>query len=231
MLENLKEKVCKANLELVKYGLIIFTWGNVSEIDRESGYVVIKPSGVSYDNMKPEDMVVVDLEGNVIEGRLSPSSDMPTHLELYKQFKEVKGIVHTHSKNATAWAQSGRDVKSYGTTHADYFYGDVPCTRALSKEEVESDYEKNTGLVIIEKFKNINPMEIPAILVKKHGPFAWGKDCLEAVHNAKVLEEICEMATYTEIINIKAERAEQYMLDKHFLRKHGKNAYYGQIKK
>jgi L-ribulose-5-phosphate 4-epimerase len=231
MLEKIKEKVCEANLELVKYCLVIFTWGNVSEIDRESGYVVIKPSGVSYDNMKPEDMVVVDLEGNVIEGRLKPSSDMPTHLELYKQYKEIKGIVHTHSKNATSWAQSGRDVKAYGTTHADYFYGDIPCTRALSKEEVESAYEKNTGLVIIEKFKNINPMEIPAVLVKKHGPFAWGKDCLEAVHNAKVLEEICEMATYTEIINAKSERAEQYMLDKHFLRKHGKNAYYGQQKK
>lgn len=228
MLEELKAKVCKANLLLPKYGLVTFTWGNVSEIDRESGLVVIKPSGVAYENMKSEDMVVVDLEGKVVEGRLRPSSDMPTHIELYKAFPDVGGIVHTHSAWATSWAQAGRSIPCYGTTHADYFYGSVPCARDLTKEEIESEYEKNTGLLIVETFKDLDPVAVPGVLCKNHGPFTWGKDCFEAVHNAVVLEEVAKMAARTITINPEAEPARQVIQDKHYFRKHGKNAYYGQ---
>ncbi len=228
MLEDLKEKVYKANLDLVKHGLVIFTWGNVSAIDREKGLIVIKPSGFDYDKMKASDMVVVDMSGAVVEGQLKPSSDLPTHLELYKAFTSLGGITHTHSTNATAWAQSGRDIPFYGTTHADYFYGDIPCTRALKKEEVESDYEKNTGLVIVEKFKNIEPSAIPAVLVKNHGTFSFGKSADDAVHNAVVCEQVAKMAYLTEQLNPQVKKADQYLLDKHYNRKHGKNAYYGQ---
>lgn len=228
MLEKLKEEVCKANLELVKQNLVIYTWGNVSGIDREKGLVVIKPSGVDYDTMKPEDMVVLDLDGNVIEGKLRPSSDTPTHLELYKKFKDIKGIVHTHSTWATQWAQSGRDIPAYGTTHADYFYGNIPCTRQLTKTEVEEAYEKNTGKIIIERFENLDENAIPGVLCREHGPFTWGTSPANAVHNAKVLEEVAKMAYFTEQINENKGVMPQYLLDKHYLRKHGKNAYYGQ---
>ncbi|MCH5154609.1 MAG: L-ribulose-5-phosphate 4-epimerase [Clostridiales bacterium] len=228
MLEHLKEKVCKANLDLVKNGLVLFTWGNVSEIDRGAGYIVIKPSGVSYGHMKPEDMVVVDLEGNVVDGKLRPSSDTPTHIELYKAFPNLGGITHTHSTYATAWAQAGRDIPFYGTTHADYFYGDIPCARSLTQAEVDGDYEKNTGLVIIEKFKGLNPLEVPGVLVKSHGVFAFGKDGAQSVYHATVLEEVAKMATITETVNNKAARADKFLLEKHYQRKHGKNAYYGQ---
>jgi len=228
VLEKLKEKVCQANLDLVKYGLVIFTWGNVSEQDRATGLVIIKPSGLNYEGMTPDDMVVVDLDGNVAEGKLKPSSDTPTHLELYRRFPEMGGIVHTHSENATAFAQSGRAIPAYGTTHADYFYGDIPCTRALTEEEVKKDYEKNTGVVIAEAFSGIGVMSLPACLVKNHGPFSWGKDSVEAVHNAVVLEQCAKMARETEMLNKNAVRADQYILDKHYYRKHGKNAYYGQ---
>lgn len=228
MLESLKEKVLKANLDLVKHGLVLFTWGNVSEIDRASGLVVIKPSGVSYENMKAEDMVVVDLHGNVVEGKLRPSSDTPTHLEIYKAFPEVGGITHTHSTYATAWAQTGREIPFYGTTHADYFYGDIPCARALTKNEIEGEYEKNTGLVIVETFQNRKPLEVPGVLVKSHGVFAFGKDGAESVYHATVLEEVAKMATITESVNPQVQRADHFMLEKHYQRKHGKNAYYGQ---
>lgn len=228
MLEQLKEQALKANLDLVKYGLVLFTWGNASVIDREKGLFVIKPSGAEYSVMKAEDMVVVDLNGNVIEGKLKPSSDMPAHLELYKAFSKIGGITHTHSTYATAWAQAGRDIPFYGTTHADYFYGDIPCARQLSKAEVENDYEKNTGLVIIERFKGIDPLAMPAVLVKNHGVFTFGKTALEAAHNAAVCEEAAKMAVLTEKINPQVKKAEQYLLDKHYYRKHGKNAYYGQ---
>lgn len=231
MLEQLKEKVCRANLELVGHGLVIFTWGNVSAIDRASGMVVIKPSGVAYDGMKPEDMVVVSMDGKVVEGAYRPSSDTATHIELYKAFPKAGGVVHTHSTYATAFAQSGRSIPAYGTTHADYFYGDIPCARALSKEEVQNEYERNTGLVIAETFQTIDPEAIPGCLVKNHAPFAWGKDCDEAVHNAVVLEECARMAVLTEAMNPEAPRVDQYLLDKHYFRKHGKNAYYGQEKK
>lgn len=230
MLEQLKKEVYEANMELPKRGLITYTWGNVSGIDRESGYFVIKPSGVDYDKLSPEDMVVVDLEGNVVEGKYKPSSDTPTHLELYKKYLEIGGVVHTHSPNATAWAQAGRSIPLYGTTHADYFFGSIPCARSLTKEEIEGDYEKNTGLVIIETFETqgLNPMYTPGVLCTNHGPFTWGKDAAEAVHNAVVLEEVAKMSTATELINPKVHQAPDTIRDKHFFRKHGANAYYRQ---
>ncbi len=228
MLEDLKQKVLEANLSLPKHGLVTFTWGNVSAIDREKGLVVIKPSGVEYDEMKIEHMVVVDLEGNVIEGNLRPSSDTPTHLELYKAFPLLGGVIHTHSTWATSWAQSARGIPAYGTTHADYFYGEIPCTRQLTKEEVEEAYEKNTGTVIIEAFEKIDPIAVPGVVVRGHGPFAWGKDAKEAVHNAVVMERAAQMAFTTEMLNPEAGPIEQYLLDKHYMRKHGPNAYYGQ---
>ena len=203
MLEELKKKVLQANLDLVKHKLVLFTWGNVSEIDRESGLVVIKPSGVSYDDMTADDMVVVDLNGKVVDGNLRPSSDTPTHIEFYKAFPNVGGVTHTHSTFATSWAQAGRDVPAYGTTHADYFYGDIPCARSLTKEEIEGEYEKNTGLVIIERFKkdNLNPIEVPGVLIKSHGVFAFGKDADGSVYNATVIEEVAKMAFITEQVN------------------------------
>ena len=228
ILEALKEKVCRANLDLVRYGVVIFTWGNVSAMDRESGYVVIKPSGVPYEEMRPERMVVTDMDGNIIEGDLKPSTDLPTHLEIYKAFHEAGGVAHTHSKHATAWAQAGRDIPCYGTTHADYFYGDIPCTRSLTREEVGSGYEKNTGLVIAETLEGKDPMAMPGCLVKNHGVFSWGKDADTAVHNAVVMEYVAEMAAETEKLAENAERAPQYLSDKHYMRKHGINAYYGQ---
>lgn len=228
MLEELKEQVYKANMELPKRKLITYTWGNVSGIDRKTGYFVIKPSGVDYEVLKPEDMVVMDLEGNKIEGKYKPSSDTPTHLELYKAFPEIGGVVHTHSPWATSWAQAGRSIPCYGTTHADYFYGDIPCARSLTKEEIEEEYEKNTGLVIIETFKTLNPNYVPGVLCVNHGPFTWGKDAMEAVHNAVVLEEVAKMAYQTESINHHVQHAPDMIKEKHFMRKHGKNAYYGQ---
>jgi L-ribulose-5-phosphate 4-epimerase len=232
MLEKLKNEVYEANMELPRRGLVTYTWGNVSGIDREKGLFVIKPSGVSYDVLKPEDMVVMNLSGNKVEGNYNPSSDTATHLELYLAFPEIGGIVHTHSPAATAWAQAGRSIPCYGTTHADYFYGEIPCTRSLTEEEVSSEYEKNTGLVIIETFKikNINPLFVPGVLCKNHGPFTWGKDAAEAVYNAVVLEEIAKMNLMTEQLNRDMEPAPKYIQDKHFLRKHGPNAYYGQGK-
>ena len=230
MLEQLKEQVFKANMELPKRGLVTYTWGNVSGIDRESGYIVIKPSGVEYEEMKAEDMVVVDLEGNRIEGRYKPSSDTATHIELYKKYPEIGGVVHTHSTWATAWAQAGRDIPLYGTTHADYFYGPIPCARSLTKEEIDGEYEVNTGLVIIETLeeRKIDPMSMCATLCTNHGPFTWGKDADEAVYNAVVLEEVAKMASYTELINKDVKPAPQTIADKHYLRKHGEDAYYGQ---
>ena len=198
MLEELKQKVYEANMDLPKYGLVTFTWGNVSAIDRESGLFVIKPSGVDYDLLKPEDMVVMDLNGNKVEGKYNPSSDTPTHLELYKAFPEIGGVVHTHSTYATSWAQAGRSIPCYGTTHADYMYGEIPCARVLTQEEIDEGYEKNTGTIIIETFKDKDPMAVPAVLCTNHGPFAWGKDAKEAVHNAVVLEEVARMALFTE---------------------------------
>ncbi len=230
MLEQLKQQVYEANMDLPKYGLVTFTWGNVSGIDRESGLFVIKPSGVEYDALKPEDMVVVDLEGNVVEGKYKPSSDTPTHLELYKAYPEIGGIVHTHSSYATSWAQAGRGIPCYGTTHADYMYGEIPCARSLTAEEINSEYEKNTGLLIIETFKDKDIMAVPAVLCQNHGPFSWGKDAHEAVHNAVVLEEVAKMALRTEIINPEVPAAPQVLQDKHYYRKHGANAYYGQGK-
>lgn len=230
MLEELKKLVYEANMELPKRKMVTYTWGNVSAIDRETGYFVIKPSGVDYDIMKPEDMVVMDLEGNRIEGRYKPSSDTPTHIELYKKYSEIGGIVHTHSPEATSWAQACRSIPLYGTTHADYFYGPIPCARSLTPEEIGGEYEKNTGLVIIETFEKLglNPMYTPAVLCSNHGPFAWGKDAAEAVHNAVVLEEVAKMATKTELINPRVSTAPDSIRDKHFFRKHGANAYYGQ---
>ena len=229
MLEELKKKVLKANLDLVKNGLVLYTWGNVSQIDRNSGLVVIKPSGVGYDKMTADDMTVVDLDGNVIEGKYRPSSDTPTHLELYKTHGGIGGIVHTHSTYATAFAQAGKGIDAYGTTHADYFYGQIPCTRNLEQSEM-SDYEKNTGKVINEVFKDKSVSEIPACLVKNHGVFSWGKDADEAVYLATVLEEVAKMAYLTQCLNGKAEKLPQYLWDKHYNRKHGKGAYYGQKK-
>lgn len=230
MLEELKKKVLEANLELPKYGLVTFTWGNVSGIDREKGLIVIKPSGVEYDVMTAEDMVVVDLEGKVVEGKLNPSSDTPTHVELYKAFPHIGGVIHTHSTWATSWAQAGRAIPAYGTTHADYFYGEIPCTRQLTPDEVERAYEKETGTVIIEAFKNKDPMAVPGVIVYKHGPFAWGKNPHEAVHNAVVMETVANMAYHAEMIKPDHTPIEQYLLDKHYMRKHGPNAYYGQKK-
>ena len=232
MLEELKQKVCEANLQLPKHGLVTFTWGNVSPIDHETGLIVIKPSGVPYETMKPSDMVVVDLEGNVVEGDLNPSSDMPTHVELYKAFPEIGGVVHTHSTHATSWAQSGLDIPCYGTTHADYIYGPVPCLRCLTAEEIDQAYEKNTGVLIVDYFKNSgrDPMAVPAVLCKNHGPFTWGKDGKDAVHNAVVLEEVAKMAYMARLINPEIQPAPQELQDKHYLRKHGPNAYYGQKK-
>lgn len=230
MLEELKQQVYEANMELPKRGLVVYTWGNVSGFDKETGYFAIKPSGVDYDDLKPEDMVIMDLEGNKIEGKYNPSSDTATHIELYKAWPEAGGIVHTHSQWATQWAQAGRSIPSYGTTHADYFYGDIPCARSLTPEEIDEAYEKNTGLVIIETFANNNPKYVPGVLCTNHGPFAWGKDAAEAVHNAVVLEECAKMAYYTECINPRVQQIPQPLMDKHFLRKHGENAYYGQGK-
>lgn len=228
MLEELKQKVYEANMLLPKYELITFTWGNVSAIDRETGYFVIKPSGVEYDKLKAEDMVVMDLEGNKIEGRYNPSSDTATHLELYKAFPNMGGIVHTHSMWATSWAQAGRAIPCYGTTHADYIYGEIPCVRNLTKEEIDEAYEKNTGLLIVEEFKDKEYMAVPAVLCKNHGVFTWGKDAKDAVHNAVVVEEVAKMAAIAEMINPKIEEAPQELQDKHYFRKHGVNAYYGQ---
>lgn len=226
MLEQLKQRVYEQNLALVKHGLVVLTWGNVSAIDRQTGLVVIKPSGIDYATMKVQDMVVVDLHGNVIEGDCRPSSDMPTHLELYKAFPEIGGVVHTHSTYAVAFAQAGKSITAYGTTHADAFYGDVPCTRSLTAEEIQTEYEKNTGTVIVETVADYNA--IPAILVKNHGPFIWGISPEKAVENAVTLEEVAKMATLTKRLNPGAKRVDQYLLDKHYFRKHGKNAYYGQ---
>ncbi|MEI0604366.1 L-ribulose-5-phosphate 4-epimerase [Brachyspira alvinipulli] len=230
MLDELKKIVFDGNIELVRKNLVIYTWGNVSGIDKESRLFAIKPSGVDYDTMKFDDMVILDLDGNKKEGKYKPSSDTATHIELYKAFPEIGAIVHTHSSYATSWAQARKDILALGTTHADYFYGDIPCARALTKEEIESDYEKNTGLVIIETLKerNINPMDIPGIILSSHGPFAWGKDVANAVYNAVVLEEVAKMAYRTIQINKDVKRVEQYLLDKHYFRKHGKNSYYGQ---
>ncbi|MDE4541324.1 L-ribulose-5-phosphate 4-epimerase [Thermoanaerobacterium sp. R66] len=228
MLEELKQKVYEANMELPKRGLVKYTWGNVSGIDRDKGLFVIKPSGVDYDLLKPEDLVVMDLEGRQIESKYRPSSDTATHLELYKSFIQIGGIVHTHSTWATIWAQAKRSIPCYGTTHADYFYGAIPCTRELFKEEIEKNYERNTGLVIVETFKNKNPLYLPGVLVAFHGPFTWGKDAAEAVQNAVIMEECAKMAYYTEALNKNKLRVSNVLLDKHFFRKHGENAYYGQ---
>lgn len=230
MLEELKKQVYEANMELPRRGLITYTWGNVSGIDRASGYFVIKPSGVDYEDLKPEDMVVMDLDGNKIEGSYRPSSDTETHIELYKRYEEIGGIVHTHSPEAVAWAQAGRDIPLYGTTHADYFLGEIPCARNLTPEEINEAYEKNTGIVIIETFESrgIKPMYTPAVLCANHGPFAWGRDAAEAVHNAVVLEEVAKMAKNTELINPQVLPAPESIKEKHFYRKHGANAYYGQ---
>ena len=228
MLEALKKEVYEANMLLPKYGLVTFTWGNVSGIDREKGLFVIKPSGVEYDGMTAEDMVVVDLNGKVVEGKWRPSSDTPTHLELYKAFPKCGGIVHTHSRWATTFAQAGQDIPAMGTTQGDYFYGDIPCTRAMTEDEINGEYEKETGKVIIETFTGKDPVSIPAVLVYSHGPFAWGKDPMEAVHNAVVLEEVAFMDWHAIMLNPAHRDMQQTLLDKHFLRKHGKNAYYGQ---
>lgn len=228
MLESLKQKVYEANMALPKYGLVTFTWGNVSAIDREKGLVVIKPSGVEYETMTADDMVIIDLEGKVVEGKYKPSSDTPTHLVLYKAFKNIGGIVHTHSRNATSWAQAGRDIPAYGTTHGDYFYGTIPCTRKMTPAEIAGEYEAETGNVIVERFDGLSADDIPAVLVNSHGPFAWGKDAADAVHNAVVLEELALMAMQTEALNPKVAAMQQELLDKHYLRKHGANAYYGQ---
>lgn len=230
MLEQLKVEVLEANLKLPKHGLVTFTWGNVSGIDRNQGLVVIKPSGVPYDELQADHLVVLDLDGNVVEGSLRPSSDTPTHLALYKAFSTVGGIVHTHSPWATSWAQAGRAIPPLGTTHADYFYGEIPCTRALTSEEVTRDYELETGKVIVETFleNELAPLAMPGILVKNHAPFCWGKDADEAVHNAVVLEEVAKMTLQTNQLNPGVRPISQHLLDKHYLRKHGANAYYGQ---
>ena len=230
MLQQLKDKVFKANLALVRHGLVIFTWGNVSAIDPESRLVVIKPSGVSYDEMTADDMVVVDLDGNVVEGHLNPSSDTPTHLALYRVWPEIGGIVHTHSTYATAWAQAGKDIPAIGTTHADYFHNEIPCTGDMSEQEVKGAYELETGNVIVRRFEDINPVHTPGVLVKNHGPFAWGKDCDEAVHNAVVLEQVAKMAYLAYAINPDLTM-NPLLVEKHFSRKHGPDAYYGQKKK
>ena len=229
MLEELKEKVFRANLDLVKHGLVIFTWGNVSAIDRASGLVVIKPSGVDYETMQVRDMVVVDLEGNIVEGDLRPSSDTPTHLVLYRAFPEIGGVVHTHSTYATAWAQAGKDIPNIGTTHADYFHNDIPCTKDMTEAQVKGEYEKETGNVIVERFKFLNPVHTPGVLVKNHGPFAWGTDANNAVHNAVVMEQVAKMASIAYMVNPNLTM-NPLLVEKHFSRKHGPNAYYGQSK-
>lgn len=233
MLEQLKREVYEANMLLPKYGLVVFTWGNVSGIDRESGLFVIKPSGVEYDQLKPEDMVVMDLDGNKVEGDYNPSSDTATHLELYRRFPDIKGVVHTHSSWATSWAQAGRAIPCYGTTHADYIYGEVPCVRTLTKEEIDEAYERNTGVLIADDFEanNRDAMAVPGVLCKNHGVFTWGKDAHDAVHNAVVVEEVAKMAARCEMINPDVKPAPQELQDKHYYRKHGANAYYGQAKK
>lgn len=230
MLEDLKKAVYEANMELPKRGLVTYTWGNVSGIDREKGLFAIKPSGVSYDALTPDDLVIMDLNGNKVEGSMNPSSDTQTHLALYNAFEEIGGIVHTHSPFAVAWAQAGRDIPDYGTTHADYFYGPVPCARSLSADEIEEAYEMNTGKVIVETFKNrgINPAYVPAVICRNHGPFTWGKDAAQAVYHSVVLEEVAKMGMYTELINREAGPAPSCIKEKHFMRKHGPGAYYGQ---
>jgi len=228
MLEELKKAVYEANMLLPKHNLVTFTWGNVSQIDRETGYFAIKPSGVDYDKLTPEDMVIMDLEGNKIEGKYNPSSDTPTHIELYKAFPKIGGVVHTHSPWATSWAQAGRGIPCYGTTHADYMYGEIPCVRCLTKEEIDTAYEKNTGLLIADYFKDKDYEAVPAVLCKNHGPFTWGKDGHEAVHNAVVLEEVAKMAYLTRQIRPDAPVLKNTLKHKHYQRKHGEGAYYGQ---
>ena len=228
MLEELKKTVCEANLLLPKHGLVTFTWGNVSGIDREKGLVVIKPSGVPYDGMQPEDMVVVDLDGKLVEGKWKPSSDTPTHVVLYKAFPECGGIVHTHSRWAPTFAQAKKEISAMGTTHADYFYGAIPCTRPMTDREIRGEYEKETGNVIVETFADRNPADIPGVVVCSHGPFAWGTDPMNAVHNAVVMEEVAFMNWHAMVLNPEFGPMQQTLLDKHYLRKHGKNAYYGQ---
>ncbi|BFH64733.1 L-ribulose-5-phosphate 4-epimerase [Paenibacillus azoreducens] len=228
MLEQLKQQVLEANLMLPKYGLVTFTWGNVSGIDREHGLVVIKPSGVPYEELSKDDLVVVDLQGNKVEGRLNPSSDTPTHLALYHAFPNIGAVVHTHSTWATSWAQSGQSIPALGTTHGDYFYGEIPCTRKMMTGEIQTNYELETGNVIIETFADLDEMQMPGVLVHSHAPFCWGKDAIEAVHNAVVLEEVAEIAHHTMTLNRTASPMDQVLLDKHFLRKHGAQAYYGQ---
>ncbi len=227
MLEDLKQRVLKANLELVRHGLVIHTWGNVSARDQGTGLIVIKPSGVSYDSMKADDMVVLDMNGKVVEGKFKPSTDAPTHIVLYKSFSSIEGVVHTHSTYATSWAQSGRAIPAFGTTHADHYHGEVPCTRELTDNEISSDYETNTGKVISETFRTIDPLSRPSVLVHSHGPFCWGEDAEKAVYNAVALEEIARMAFYTVLLG-RTQPVEQVLLDKHYGRKHGKDAYYGQ---
>lgn len=227
-IDELKREVWRANLELMERRLVIYTWGNVSAIDRDRGLVVIKPSGVAYDVMQPEHMVVLTLDGKQVEGDLRPSSDAPTHLELYRAFDGVGGVAHTHSPWATIWAQAGRGIPCYGTTHADYFYGEIPCTRPLEPEEIEGNYEENTGRVIVEAFDAIEPLVVPAVLVFQHGPFTWGKSAVKAVESSAVLEQVARMAHEAEVCNPHVKPIQKELLDKHFLRKHGKNAYYGQ---
>jgi L-ribulose-5-phosphate 4-epimerase len=228
MLEALKEEVFRANLELNARNLVVYTWGNVSGIDREQGIIAIKPSGVAYEALRPEQLVLIDLEGKVVEGRLKPSSDTPTHLCLYRNFTKIGGVVHTHSTMATAWAQAGKDIPCMGTTHADYFHGEIPCTRPLTREEIGGDYEFNTGVVIVERFRNIRYEHTPAVLVAGHGPFTWGKNAAEAVYHSVVLEEVAKMGWATRQVNSAAPLLDEALLEKHFRRKHGKNAYYGQ---
>lgn len=230
LLPELRQRVYEANIALPKHGLVKFTWGNVSAIDREAGLIVIKPSGVDYDLLSPENMVVTDLDGKVVEGDLNPSSDLATHVELYKAFPAIGGVVHTHSTEAVGWAQAGRDIPFYGTTHADYFYGPIPAARSLTEDEINRAYEMETGTVIIETFREreLDPMAVPGIVVRNHGPFTWGKSPEEAVYHSVVLEEVAKMARFTEMINPKVEEAPQFLMDKHYLRKHGPNAYYGQ---
>ncbi|WP_314419462.1 L-ribulose-5-phosphate 4-epimerase [Pseudescherichia vulneris] len=227
-MQQLKQQVLEANLDLPRYGLVTFTWGNVSAIDRARGLVAIKPSGVAYDALKADDIVIVDLQGEVVEGRLRPSSDTATHLALYRRYPSLGGVVHTHSTHATAWAQAGLAIPALGTTHADYFLGDIPCTRALTEEEVRGEYELNTGRVIIETLKEAEPLHTPGVVVYQHGPFAWGKDAHDAVHNAVVMEEVARMAWIARGINPGLKPIDSYLMDKHFMRKHGAHAYYGQ---